>query len=57
MNVNNRYFLYIVIHFVAYGLYAQNAGTITYTEVTKLEIEGLEGLDLGDILPLSLIHI
>ena len=57
MNVNNQYFLYIVIHFVAYGLYAQNAGTITYTEVTKLEIEGLEGLDLGDILPSEMSSI
>lgn len=31
--------------------YAQNGGTIKYIETQKLEINGIEGIDLGDMIP------
>jgi len=33
------------------GLSAQQSGMITYSEVTKLDIKGIAGLDLGDMMP------
>ncbi len=33
------------------GLLAQKTGAITYTQVIKLDIQGIEGLDLAGILP------
>jgi len=44
------YPLFCFIFFVG-GLLAQQTGTINYSETHKLEIEGVNGLDLGDMLP------
>lgn len=40
-----------IISCFSIGLSAQTSGMISYTEVTKLEFEGIEGLDLGDMMP------
>lgn len=36
------------------GLISQQSGSIKYAESTKLEIKGIEGIDLGDMMPSSI---
>lgn len=36
------------------GLLAQNSGLIKYAVTTKIEIAGIEGIDLGDMMPTSM---
>jgi len=36
---------------LAVEMFAQQSGTITYTEITKLSFDGLEGMDIGDMMP------
>jgi len=41
----------LIIIIFSFSISAQQAGTIKYAETTKLEFEGMAGLDLGDMMP------
>jgi len=41
----------LFVSLFAQDIWAQQSGSISYTETTKLNFEGLEGMGLGDMLP------
>jgi len=51
MNTLKKLIIVGVILCTALMMSAQQSGMVTFSEVTKLELGGIEGIDLGDMLP------